>query len=86
MSKAYKGGVVSIRSTGLTREYYRMFGGGCRRMMLEYRRGRWYVDEWPYELDVRERCRKKHPHKGVAGVRRRRRRISPRFFRKPRHG
>lgn len=60
--KAYGGDVVKTRTTGLTRAFYRTFGGACRRVLLEWRRGKWFVDEYPYDAGNMRVCRRPGPH------------------------
>lgn len=64
-SPPYRGRVVKVITLACTADYYDCNGGFCRRMLLEYRRGRWYVNEPPYALHRAERCRRPgaHPHR-----------------------
>lgn len=65
-SRHYTGAVVGIRRTALTRRFYRMYAGGCRRVLLlwNWKRQRWEVDEWPGTEPSLKPCRLtgRHPH------------------------
>lgn len=54
--------------TYLTRAFYRMQGGGCRRLDVDETRR---ICEWPYEEDTDALCRRKGPHPHRMGVRHR---------------
>jgi len=47
-----------------TKEYYLMFNGGCRQIMLDEKGN---IDEFPHDLDNAILCKQpgKHPHKAV---------------------
>ena len=56
--------IVHERKTAVTKRFYRMYGGGCRRLLVECEGRRWRIGEHPYNLTDARACRLAgtHPH------------------------
>lgn len=54
-------------TSGVTRAWYKMQGGGCRRMAVQRKSSvdrKWVICEWPYEPGDLCEQHGEHPHQG----------------------